>query len=712
MPGIVIVGAGFGGIGMGIALKKAGYHDFVILDKAHDLGGTWRDNQYPGCACDVPSPLYSYSFELNPDWSRLFAPQREIWDYLRNCAGKHGLDEHIRFGTAVERMDWDDAARRWNVETVRDGELRNYRPHAVVSAAGALHLPSYPDIPGAAAFGGTSFHSARWDHSCDLAGQRVAVIGTGASAIQFVPQIAEQAAQLTVFQRTPPWIHPRPDVEIPARMRAAFRKAPVTARALRDTIYLAMEARAVGFTISPKLMAPLEQLAVRHLKSQVTDPALRARLTPDYTIGCKRILLSSDYYPALQRPNVSLVTDDITGITETGVSTADGTEHPADVIIYATGLQGGRVRHQPQRGRAGRAQARAGDPGGLPGRDRYRLPEPLPPPRSQHRPGAHLGGVHDREPDPARAELPAHPGPGQGGRDRGQRGGAAAVQRHAAAAAAPGGVERGRLRQLVPGRGRGEPDAVARLHVRVLGAHPPGAPRRLRGHRLMSAGPAVRSLGQVPATPFGPGVTATELLNDDHGCRGLHQRRLGFAGAARLAGTAGGRGEAWYVITGTGSVDTERTGSRPRAGDGRVAGTGAGYAARDGLEVLAVTLRAGSAVSGPARSVVRLEDCEPEITGDREFRVLLSEGLTLTQFAGMIPPGRAPAHHHTYDEVVHVLAGQGVVHLSGTETPIGPGTSIYLPPLAPHCLENTGPDTLRVLGVLHPAGSPAAKQAS
>jgi cation diffusion facilitator CzcD-associated flavoprotein CzcO len=339
MPGIVIVGAGFGGIGMGIALKKAGYHDFVILDKAHDLGGTWRDNQYPGCACDVPSPLYSYSFELNPDWSHLFAPQQEIWDYLRNCASQHGLDEHIRFGTAVERMDWDDAARRWNVETVRDGELRNYRPHAVVSAAGALHLPSYPDIPGAAAFGGTSFHSARWDHSCDLAGRRVAVIGTGASAIQFVPQIAGQAAQLTVFQRTPPWIHPRPDVEIPARMRAAFRKAPVTARALRDTIYLAMEARAVGFTISPKLMAPLEQLAVRHLKSQVTDPALRARLTPDYTIGCKRILLSSDYYPALQRPNVSLVTDDITGISETGVSTADGTEHPADVIIYATGFK-------------------------------------------------------------------------------------------------------------------------------------------------------------------------------------------------------------------------------------------------------------------------------------------------------------------------------------------------------------------------------------
>jgi len=339
MPGIVIIGAGFGGIGMGIALKKAGFHDFVILEKGDDLGGTWRDNQYPGCACDVPSPLYSYSFELNPDWSRLFAPQQEIWDYLRACAQKHGLDEHIRYGVKVERVDWDDGARRWHVETVENGELGGYRPRAVVSAGGALHLPSDPDIPGAGRFGGTSFHSARWDHSCDIAGKRVAVIGTGASAIQFVPAVAEQVSHLTVFQRTPPWIHPRPDVEIPPRMRAAFRKAPVTARALRDTIYLAMEVRALGFTINPKLMAPLQAMAVRHLESQVPDPGLRARLTPDYTIGCKRILLSSDYYPALQRPNVALVTDDITGITETGVRTADGAEHPADVIVYATGFR-------------------------------------------------------------------------------------------------------------------------------------------------------------------------------------------------------------------------------------------------------------------------------------------------------------------------------------------------------------------------------------
>jgi len=236
---------------------------------------------------------------------------------------------------------------------------------------------------------------------------------------------------------------------------------------------------------------------------------------------------------------------------------------------------------------------------------------------------------------------------------------------------------------------------------------------------MSAEGPAVRSLDQVATGPLGPGVTAAEMLGDAQGCRGLHQRRLGFAAGARLPGTAGGRGEAWYVITGTGSLDTERTGSLALApGTAVWLEPGAGYDCQaDGeLAMLAVTLRAGSECAGPSRPVVRLEDCEPEITGDREFRVLLSEGLTITQFAGMIPPGRAPAHHHTYDEVVHVLAGRGVVHLGDTGaptgTPIGPGTSIYLPPLQPHCLENTGQEPLRVLGVFHPAGSPAAKQVS
>jgi cation diffusion facilitator CzcD-associated flavoprotein CzcO len=328
--GIVIVGAGFGGIGMAIALKKAGFGDFVILEKDHDLGGTWRDNQYPGCACDVPAPLYSYSFELNPAWTRVYAPQQEIWDYLRMCSAKYGVDAHIRYDTAVERMDWDDGARRWHVVT---GSGIDYLARAVVSAAGALHVPSYPDIPGADRFGGTSFHSSRWDHSCDLDGKQVAVIGTGASAIQFVPEIAPRAARLSVFQRTPPWIVPRLDGPV----RAGWR-APLTDRMLRDAYYWMLEVRALSFAY-PKLAPPVQRIAMGHIERQVADPELRARVTPDYTIGCKRILLSDDYYPALQRPNVDLITERITELNETGVVTADGVTHPADVIIYGTGFK-------------------------------------------------------------------------------------------------------------------------------------------------------------------------------------------------------------------------------------------------------------------------------------------------------------------------------------------------------------------------------------
>jgi cation diffusion facilitator CzcD-associated flavoprotein CzcO len=338
MPGIVIIGAGFGGIGMAIALRRAGFDDFVILEKSDDLGGTWYDNQYPGCACDVPSPLYSYSFELNPSWSRLFAPRQEIWEYLRTCACKYGVDEHIRYGRTVEQMDWDASARRWNITAGGAGQPELYVARAVVSAAGFSHLPSGPDIPGAARFGGPSFHSARWDHSCDLAGRRVAVIGTGASAIQIIPEVARQARRLQVFQRTPPWVLPRTDIAIPARLRRAFETVPLTARASRETIYLALEARAFGFAVHPKLMAPLEQMARRHIRKQIADPALRAMVTPDYTIGCKRILLSSDYYPALQRPGVELITEKITGITEDAVVTADGTAYETDVIVYATGF--------------------------------------------------------------------------------------------------------------------------------------------------------------------------------------------------------------------------------------------------------------------------------------------------------------------------------------------------------------------------------------
>ena len=333
---LVIIGSGFAGLGMAIQLKKAGYHDFVILEKDDDLGGTWRDNRYPGCACDVPSHMYSFSYELNPDWSRMFAPQEEIWAYLRRCADKYELTSHIRFGSTVDALEWDDEARHWRV-VLADGMVLT--PKAVVSGMGALHVPSLPSIPGAERFAGAMFHSARWDRTCDLSGKRVAVIGTGASAIQFVPEIAEDVASLRVFQRTPPWIQPKPDFALPAWARGVFRYVPGAQRIFRNAIYWLLEARALGFTIDPKLMAPQEKVARAHIARQVPDPVLRAKVTPDYTIGCKRILLSSDYYPALTRPHVDVVTEGIIEITETGLVTADGTAHDVDVIIYGTGFK-------------------------------------------------------------------------------------------------------------------------------------------------------------------------------------------------------------------------------------------------------------------------------------------------------------------------------------------------------------------------------------
>jgi cation diffusion facilitator CzcD-associated flavoprotein CzcO len=333
---LAIIGSGFAGLGMAIQLKKAGYHDFVILEKDDDLGGTWRDNRYPGCACDVPSHMYSFSYELNPDWSRMFAPQAEIWDYLRRCADKYDLRRHIRYGSAVEALEWDDEDRHWRI-SLSDGSLLTAK--AVVSGVGALHVPSYPAIPGAERFEGTAFHSSNWDRSCDLTGKRVAVIGTGASAIQFIPKIAEEAAEVRVFQRTPPWVQPKPDVVLPRAVRRIFRHVPGARRAFRDAIYWLLEARAAGFTIDPRLMAPQEKLARAHIARQIEDPVLRAKVTPGYTIGCKRILLSSDYYPALTQSHVDVVTEGIAEITETGLMTEDGTAYEADVIIYGTGFK-------------------------------------------------------------------------------------------------------------------------------------------------------------------------------------------------------------------------------------------------------------------------------------------------------------------------------------------------------------------------------------
>jgi cation diffusion facilitator CzcD-associated flavoprotein CzcO len=333
-PAIVIVGSGFSGLGMAIQLKKAGRHDFVILEKAEDLGGTWRENSYPGCACDVPSHLYSYSFEPKADWSRRFADRSEIWEYLRHCAAKYGIGPHIRFGTDVTGAEYDETTGTWRVFTAGGDAITC---EIVVFAVGPLHTPAYPQIRGIEEFRGKVAHSAAWDHDYDLAGKRVAVVGTGASAIQLVPKIAPQVAALHLFQRTPPWILPRLDRAVSARTQRLFRRMPLLQCLYRASIYWRLESRAVGF-LHPRIAKPVEALARRHLRRQVADPQLRRALTPNYRIGCKRVLLSDDYYPTLTRSDVEVVTAGIAEIRPNSIVTDDGIEREIDGLILATGF--------------------------------------------------------------------------------------------------------------------------------------------------------------------------------------------------------------------------------------------------------------------------------------------------------------------------------------------------------------------------------------
>ncbi|MHA6805505.1 flavin-containing monooxygenase [Salinifilum ghardaiensis] len=331
---VVIVGTGFSGLGAAIRLKQSGIHDFVVLEKSDTLGGTWRDNVYPGCACDVPSLMYSFSFEQNPSWSRAFATQDEIFDYLRHCADKFGVHEHIHYGVEFTGAEFDEPAQKWHVATADGTE---YVGRALVSGVGALHIPKYPEVAGIERFTGEVFHSAQWNHDYDLAGKRVAVLGTGASAIQFVPKVAEEAAQVHLFQRTPPWIQPKPDAEIPPKVRRWFRRVPGLQRAARWALYWVLEARYLG-VFSRRFGRLAEWQAKRYIRRSITDPAKREAVTPDYRIGCKRILLSSDYYPALNRDNVDLITSGVREVRENSVVTGDGTEHEVDAIIYGTGF--------------------------------------------------------------------------------------------------------------------------------------------------------------------------------------------------------------------------------------------------------------------------------------------------------------------------------------------------------------------------------------
>lgn len=332
---IVIVGSGFGGMCMAIKLLEAGVDDFVILERADAIGGTWRDNHYPGCACDVPAHLYSFSFFPNPDWSTTYAPQPEIRAYMERCATRYQLHRKVRFGAAVERAELDETRATWTV-TTRDG--RRFVGDVLVSAIGGLSNPSIPALRGRERFTGPTWHSAAWRHDVPLAGKRVAVIGTGASAIQFVPRIAPQVEQLHLFQRTPPWILPRREQVFTEAQKRRFRRVPGLRALHRARLYLGHEARALPFTLEPRLLRLMQPLALRYLHHQVQDPALRAKLTPDYVLGCKRVLISNDYYPALTRPNVEVVTDGIREITPRGVMTSDGRERAVDAIIYGTGF--------------------------------------------------------------------------------------------------------------------------------------------------------------------------------------------------------------------------------------------------------------------------------------------------------------------------------------------------------------------------------------
>jgi cation diffusion facilitator CzcD-associated flavoprotein CzcO len=331
---VLIIGSGFGGLGAAIRLAKDGRQDFLVVERGSEVGGTWRDNTYPGAACDVPSHLYSYSFELNPNWSRSFSPQAEIQAYLRATALKYGvLDKHL-FDTEVTQARWDEEDQHWLVDTTNG----TFRSRILVGAIGALCEPNLPDIKGLSSFRGEIFHSARWNHDANLAGKRVALIGTGASAIQIGPAVVDRVAHLDVYQRTAPWVMPRHDRAYAAAEKLAYRRVPFLQRVAREAIYWGRESFVLGFALQPKILLAAQRIARRNIARGITDPALRERVTPKFQIGCKRILISNDWYPMLAREDVSLVTDGIAEVRENAIVTASGEVREVDAIIVATGF--------------------------------------------------------------------------------------------------------------------------------------------------------------------------------------------------------------------------------------------------------------------------------------------------------------------------------------------------------------------------------------
>jgi cation diffusion facilitator CzcD-associated flavoprotein CzcO len=331
----VIVGSGFAGIAMAHALSQMGIDDYAVLEKASSVGGTWRDNHYPGCACDIPSHIYSLSFEPNARWSESYAPQREIREYIERLVDRHDLRRHILLECEAVSARWDAARSRWDV---RARDRRTFSARMLVGAVGPLSRWSFPAIDGLDRFEGAKFHSAAWDHSFDPRGKRIASVGTGASAIQFIPELAKSAAQLTVYQRTAPWVLPRHERKFTEAEKSLLERLPSLARARRDATFWQQEARALLFVRNEFMRRQIEKVAIKHIQSAIGDPALVDKLTPRFSVGCKRILMSNTYYPALAQKNVEVVTTGIRSVTRDSVIGNDGVERRVDAIVFGTGF--------------------------------------------------------------------------------------------------------------------------------------------------------------------------------------------------------------------------------------------------------------------------------------------------------------------------------------------------------------------------------------
>jgi cation diffusion facilitator CzcD-associated flavoprotein CzcO len=330
---IVIAGAGFSGLATAIRLRQQGREDFLVLERAEDVGGVWELNTYPGCTCDVPSHLYSLSFAPNPEWTHTYSPQPEIRAYLRRTAEEFGVRSFIRTGVGVRRATWVTDEQRWRIETTAG----KFTASVFISAVGPLTEPNLPDVPGLSEFEGTLMHSARWDHDYDLAGKRVASIGTGASAIQYVPEIADRVEQLYVMQRTPPWVMPHGNRPITDFERALYRRLPLAQQLVRQGVYASRELLVLGMAKDPRLLGLLEKVSRSHVRKAIVDPELLEKVTPDYTVGCKRILPSNRWYPTLAKPNVELITGGLREVRGATVVSAGGVEREVDTIILGTG---------------------------------------------------------------------------------------------------------------------------------------------------------------------------------------------------------------------------------------------------------------------------------------------------------------------------------------------------------------------------------------